>query len=908
MFYKIFLFLSVALFWMAGFTGPVQAKMYGVHFASYKTENQAQEEIRKMKNLGYEAYAVETDLEDMGVWHRVFTGKYETHKKAIRAAEQLKVKKIIDQYFVRIVPQTKNQGAKAPKTPLKKKERAQSTLPETVVVGNATSKRYHLPWMPYYNKVKKHHRVLFASEEEAIAKGYYRAGTGPDAEKRMKKTPTAKVVSKKKPPEVIVPAQAPEPETARPIEPPRLAAAKNIRDPLKLIDDTRMDKLEFKDPDDLEIVEDESDSALYNQALSEMKKGKYEEALVIFKEFISRDDTDKVWGQRALRHMGDANYFLGKQGRKENLLIAAEFYKNTIQSFPDPRPENALTYYRLARTYEELKYYPESIKQYQNLIAKYPNSPYDAEAYFKIGHLFYVDGKYAQAADSLIVYLMKYRGAARAKESFYLIAHAFYKSRQSANAEIWFRDAQKKWPSLIDVPKGIIMDIGLHKMALRRYDEAISAFSFYANLYPGDEKIREVMLLLAEAYRLEGQYLSALAVYSQIVDKYADQQDAVSAILAMASLGVEKPGVKAFAHMNHLQYYKNPIDAYDTIIMKYPTTPYAEEAMVRKGDALVQRGQKRRAAEIYLEFLNLYPESKLAAEAARGLKSASADLIDEYYAKKDYLAVAYIYFTSFGSVVLQDDEYQQVEKIAKSLKSLGLMDDYQKILSLYLRVAKDDARINQVTVDMAEGLIAQGKFKQAENLLTALMTKPSAKHDAAIQTAVRRNLADISFQTGRYGQAAADYKEVVRSGQAFSEPARVYVNYARALSEQKDNTQALQNYLAALKYFNGEKKQRVNAGIAYKEIGDLYLQASNVAGGIDMYSRSVKSAEDRELKLWSQFLLGQAYLRISRTDDAQNTFDQIRATAGTDVFWGTVLDYYISDKQWWERYGAQINK
>ncbi len=48
------------------------------------------------------------------------------------------------------------------------------------VIGNSDTKRYHLPGMPYYHKVEKYHRVYFNSEQEAIAQGYYKAGTGKD--------------------------------------------------------------------------------------------------------------------------------------------------------------------------------------------------------------------------------------------------------------------------------------------------------------------------------------------------------------------------------------------------------------------------------------------------------------------------------------------------------------------------------------------------------------------------------------------------------------------------------------------------------------------------------------------------------------------------------------------------------
>ena len=43
------------------------------------------------------------------------------------------------------------------------------------IIGNRDSKRYHLPGMKYYNKVKEYHRIKFHSEEDATKAGYYKA-------------------------------------------------------------------------------------------------------------------------------------------------------------------------------------------------------------------------------------------------------------------------------------------------------------------------------------------------------------------------------------------------------------------------------------------------------------------------------------------------------------------------------------------------------------------------------------------------------------------------------------------------------------------------------------------------------------------------------------------------------------
>ena len=48
-------------------------------------------------------------------------------------------------------------------------------LPAVKVIGNRDSKFYHLPGMRYYNQISPHHRVEFASEQQAVAAGYRKA-------------------------------------------------------------------------------------------------------------------------------------------------------------------------------------------------------------------------------------------------------------------------------------------------------------------------------------------------------------------------------------------------------------------------------------------------------------------------------------------------------------------------------------------------------------------------------------------------------------------------------------------------------------------------------------------------------------------------------------------------------------
>ncbi len=70
------------------------------------------------------------------------------------------------------VPVEQNTGVKELNPPV---QRAPQLPAKLKVVGNRDSKRYHMPGMKYYDKVRLHHRVTFNSEMEAIKAGYIKA-------------------------------------------------------------------------------------------------------------------------------------------------------------------------------------------------------------------------------------------------------------------------------------------------------------------------------------------------------------------------------------------------------------------------------------------------------------------------------------------------------------------------------------------------------------------------------------------------------------------------------------------------------------------------------------------------------------------------------------------------------------
>ena len=66
------------------------AKGYTVQVAAFKNENDANRQVKKLKNNGYDAYRTLTKIEGKGIWFRVRVGKYQSRAEARQMQQKLK--------------------------------------------------------------------------------------------------------------------------------------------------------------------------------------------------------------------------------------------------------------------------------------------------------------------------------------------------------------------------------------------------------------------------------------------------------------------------------------------------------------------------------------------------------------------------------------------------------------------------------------------------------------------------------------------------------------------------------------------------------------------------------------------------------------------------------------------------
>lgn len=103
----------------------------------------------------------------------------------------------------------------------------------------------------------------------------------------------------------------------------------------------------------------------------------------------------------------------------------------------------------------------------------------------------------------------------------------------------------------------------------RRYTQAAKGFADYLEVYPDTEKAADAQYYIGESRFAQKQWKEALEAYDQVIMKYASNEIVPSAILQKGT-ALEKIGQTGAAQ-----------DVYETLVKRFPQRPEAESAKAR---------------------------------------------------------------------------------------------------------------------------------------------------------------------------------------------------------------------------------------------------------------------------------------------------------------------------------------
>jgi len=515
------------------------------------------------------------------------------------------------------------------------------------------------------------------------------------------------------------------------------------------------------------------------KAMRSFQNHQYEQAGEMFYEITRQKIVDIATYETVVRRLADCYYFMGEQGFAGKYLIAVDHYKHILQNYPDPRGENDLVYYRLAMSYDKLKFYYEASAAYDGLVKKYPDSTLIEEAMFAAGVMKRKIGRYAQAADRLQLYLKRYPTGRFNREARISLAESYYEMKDMKNALLLYEDIQKKWPSRADIPKDAILYMGCLQYESGRYEDAIESLSYFLSIYPQGDQAKSALYALAASFYGKRQYRTAVQLFSRVIESYPDSREAMESMIALANLGILERELKIPTTMPGSKYVENPVATYDLVLAALPDSETLQRVLYLKARGLEKTGRFLEAFEIASDAITRYPKGQYATETLKVLRTAFKSMVNDFYAREDYLSLADLYFKTFHKGFYEQPEEESLMKIATALQKLAFKKQALAMLNYMDAVCKDKIIRENIRKDIES--LKQTEVAGNENSLSA---------------------GDRLYLEGKYQEAAKWYEDALNSPEKAD---KRWILYRLAMCQIKmSNEDAAKKNIANLKGGGGE--------------------------------------------------------------------------------------------------------
>ncbi|MEI7638352.1 MAG: tetratricopeptide repeat protein [Syntrophus sp. (in: bacteria)] len=514
--------------------------------------------------------------------------------------------------------------------------------------------------------------------------------------------------------------------------------------------------------------------SIIEKAMQSFQNHQYDQAAEMFYAITRQKNVDIPTYEITVRRLADCYFFMGEQGFAGKYIIAVEHYKAILRNYPDPKEENDLAYYRLAMCNDKLKFYYEADAAYDGLAKKYPDSKFIQEAMFGVGVMKRKIGRYAQAADRLQLYLKEYPTGKYNREARFALAESYYEMKDLKNALQMYKDIMKRSPNKADIPGDAILYMGCLQYESGSYQDAIESLSYFLSIYPPGNQTKSAYYALAASFYGCRQYRTALQLFSKVIETYPGSREATESLIALANLGILHPEIKFPAPMPGSKYVENPVANYDLVLSALPDSETTQRVLYLKARGLEKTGRFLEAFEISSDAITRYPKGPYTPETSKVLKSAFKSLVNDSFAREDYLSLADLYFKTFHKGFYDQPDDDVLMKIATALQKLSFKKEALSMLNYMDAICKDNTVRENIKKDIET--MKQGETSGDKNLLSA---------------------GDRLYLEGKYQEAMKLYEGALTSSDKAD---KRWILYHLALCEIKvSNGDAVKKKIASLK-------------------------------------------------------------------------------------------------------------
>ncbi len=499
---------------------------------------------------------------------------------------------------------------------------------------------------------------------------------------------------------------------------------------------------------------------LYSEGIAWMQGGKYEEAVKVFNEFLSRFPNDKN-SHWVFFYLGESYY---KVGDYKN---ARRYYLELLNRFPNsPNIESAI--YSIAWTYFKEGNYSESAKQFEKFLGKYPTGKRALDARLRLADSYFMMKNYKSAEANYLSFVRLFEDQEGSDYAYFQLSQIYLRQRQLMRSIEMLNLLLKKFPNSTLAPTAKYQ-IGWIYFQDKNYSPAINHFREVVDKYPESEVAPKALYGIGDAYYNMGKYDLAINAYLEVIEKYPESKYAVDAISGIQySLSAQG---------------KNP-NLVDEFIIKSKNPDFLQLALIKKAEFQVSQGNYETAINIYKKFVANYPESKFLPDVIYKIGEThefwgkSTDAVEVY---KNLISTFPLNHNSQRALVrlarikFRNREYNEaLEYLAKVQTNVKFYDEVLYLTGLTYLSLKDTSNAlkklmvlindfstsdyaDRARVKVAEVLVNQDKFNDAIELVKpVVMNRPVDEVSAEAQYLY----AEALFKLGEIDEALLQFLRV----------------------------------------------------------------------------------------------------------------------------------------------------
>lgn len=215
----------------------------------------------------------------------------------------------------------------------------------------------------------------------------------------------------------------------------------------------------------------------------------------------------------------------------------------------------------------------------------------------------------------------------------------------------------------------------------RRLESALEKFSLFLSLYPGNSNAPSAMLAVAGILLEMKRPLSALRIYSRILERHAETPEAIESVIALADMSILSPGLKPSIAITGARWYLDPVFAYDMVLSKNPPAELTERLLLQRIVALRSKGRCRDAYDAGSQFLLRYPQTKHRYAMSGALRSDILCIMDERIAAGDDVAVISLILNARRKGLIKMTDTNILIKAAGSYVRMDMSEEARILLN-----------------------------------------------------------------------------------------------------------------------------------------------------------------------------------------------------------------------------------